>query len=345
MSMGNVFWTAGISCLYLSFLQVFFGTESLMIQILSVAGYTIYMIIAGRKRAVYWEKLRTFKVHAVVLAIEMFAGLVMEKELAATMGYIFAYLLFSVIALNLFRFGKTISKTGGILYVLQLGIYVLVCAACAGMVLFARSIIGKLIEILLTPFAYLLAGFVSLGSGVTQLLRSGAKIMMEESAVVEESVEQGQQMIVEQSVSHGTDATWLDGLMGVVPAVLLVLGFMYVAYRIYYFYKDRYIYREDDVQVAETYEKVGRKGFGRVKLFKTNREKVCKEYAKHMRSVRVSGYHIGKSSTSLDICNEAKKRLNHESAVDERIRELYMKARYSGETISDDEVKEIRRLV
>ena len=97
--------------------------------------------------------------------------------------------------------------------------------------------------------------------------------------------------------------------------------------------------------MAEIYEKVGRKGFGRVKLFKTNREKVCKEYAKHMRSVRVSGYHIGKSSTSLDICNEAKQRLNHESAVDERIRELYMKARYSGETISDDEVKEIRRLV
>ena len=69
MGIGNVFWTAGISCLYFSFLQLFFGAERPPIQVLPVVGYTIYMIIVGRKRVVYWEKLRTFKVHAVVVAI------------------------------------------------------------------------------------------------------------------------------------------------------------------------------------------------------------------------------------------------------------------------------------
>jgi len=345
MMIGNVFWTAGISCLYFSFLQLFWGSERSLIQVLPVVGYTVYMIIAGRKHAVYWEKLRTFKVHAVVLVIELFAGLVMEKEMTVMIGYILAYLLFSSIALNLFRFGKTVSKNDGILYVLQLGAFALVCMLCAGVYSFILRTGGKIVEILLTPFAYLLAGFVSLGSGVTQLLRSGAEIMMEESAAVEESVEQGQQTVVEQSVSQATDATWLDWLMEVLPIVLLILVFAYVVYRIFCFYKDRYVYREDEVKVEETYEKVGRKGFGRIKLFKTNREKVCREYAKYMRSVRVQGYRIGKSSTSLDICNEAKVRLNRENVEDERIRELYMKAKYSEETVTDDDVKEMRQLV
>lgn len=345
MSLGNVFWTAGISCLYFSFLQLFFGTERLLIQILPVAGYTIYMMVAGGKRAVYWEKLRTFKVHAVVLAIELFAGLVMEKDLTVVLGYIVAYLLFSVMALNFYRFGKTIGKNGGILCVSQLGFFALVCTLCAGVFSFLLRTGGKIIEILLTPFAYLLAGLVSLGSGVTQLLRNEAEKMIEQGVAVEETAEQGQQMAVEQSVSRATDATWLDWLMEVLPAVLFILFLVYLGYKIYCFYKDRYTYREDDVKVAETYEKVGKKGFGGIKLFKTNREKVRKEYAKYMRSVRVQGYRIGKSSTSSDICEEAKKRLNHEEMTDERICELYRKARYSEEPISDEEVREMRQLV
>lgn len=345
MMIGNVFWTAGMSCLYFSFLQLFWGTDRPLIQVLPVIGYTIYMMAAGGKRAVYWEKLRTFKIHAVVLVIELFAGLVMEKELTVVLGYVVAYLLFSVMALNFYRFGKAIDGTGKVLYVSHLGVYILVCGACAGLVAFVSRMGGRIIEILLTPFAYLLAGFVSLGSGVTKLLRTGAEIMMEESAAVEETVEQGQQTVVEQSVSQATDATWLDRLMGVLPVILLILVLAYVVYKICCFCKDRYSYREEDAEVTETYEKVGRKGFARIKLFKSNREKVCKEYAKYMRSVRVQGYRIGKASTSSDICEEAKKRLNHEEMVDERIRELYMKAKYSEEIVTDEDVKEMRQLL
>jgi len=269
----------------------------------------------------------------------------MEKEMTAVIGFILAYLLFSVMALNFYRFGKTISRNGGILYVSQLGFFALVCALCAGVWSFILRTGGKIIEILLMPFAYLLAGLVSLGSGVTKLLRTGAEIMMEESSVVEETVEQGQQTVVEQSVSQATDATWLDQLMEVLPVILLILVLAYVVYKICCFCKDRYSYREEDAEVTETYEKVGRKGFGRIKLFKSNREKVCKEYAKYMRSVRVQGYRIGKASTSSDICEEAKKRLNHEEMADERIRELYMKAKYSDETVTDEDVREMRQLI
>lgn len=396
MNTGNAFWTAGVSCLYLSFLRLFLGysqadplfavtvlflglsvyisgmlrktgkpigillllipvvaasgmiagTENLLIPVFPVIVYGIYMIMAGAEKAVYWEKIRTFKVLAVVLAVEVFAGLVMEKELTVVMAYVVAYLLFSVMALNLFRYGKAIDGTGRMLYVSHLGFFVVVCGACAGLVSFIGRMGGRILEILLTPFAYLLAGLVSLGSGVTQLLRNEAEKMIEQGTTIEEQVEQvqqGQQM--EQSISNAADATWLDSLLKVAPAILLVLVFVYVAYWIYRLWKERYVYREDDVKTTETYEKVGRKGFGRIKLFKTNREKIRKEYAKYMRSVRVQGCRIGKSSTSLDICNEAKMRLNHDATADERIRELYMKARYSEDAVSDEEVREIRQLV
>lgn len=345
MNIGNVFWTVGISCLYFSFLQLFWGTERPLIQVLPVVGYTIYMIIVGRKHAVYWEKLRTFKVHAAVLAVELFAGLVMEKDLTVVLFYIVAYLLFSVMALNFYRYGKAIDKAGGMLYVLHVGSFALVCTICAGVVSFVGRMGGRIIEILLTPFAYLLAGVVSLGSGITQLLRSEAEKMIEQGVALDETVEQGQQMVVEQSVSNATEATWLDWLMEILPVVVFILVVVYAGYRIYCFCRDRYVYRDDDAETVGTYEKVGRKGFGKMTLFKTNQEKVRKEYAKHMRSVRVQGYRIGKSSTSLDICNEAKKRLSHGDATDERIRELYMKARYSGKTVSDEDVKEMRQLV
>jgi len=345
MMIGNVFWTAGMSCLYFSFLQLVWGTDRPLIQVLPVIGYTIYMIMAGAKRAVYWEKLRIFKIHAVVLAIELFAGLVMEKELTVVLGYVVAYLLFSVMALNFYRFGKAIDGTGKVLYVSHLGFYMLVCGACAGLVAFVGRMGGRIIEILLTPFAYLLAGFVSLGSGVTEMLYSEAEKMMEQGVAIEEQVEQSQQTVVEQSVSNATDVTWLDWVMKVTPIVLFILLLVYVLYRIYCFYKDRYVYREDDIETAGTYEKVGRKGFGKITLFKTNREKIRREYAKYMRSVRVQGYRIGKSSTSSDICEEAKKRLNHEDMADERICELYRKARYSEETISDEDVRKMRQLV
>ena len=345
MRIGNMFWIAGISCLYFSFLQLFWG-EGAPVQILPVAGYAVYMLATGEKHAIYWEKIRIFKVHAVVLVVELFAGLVMEKDLKMVLIYMVAYLLFSVMALNLFRYGKSLDGTGRFLYALHLGLYVLVCGAFAGVLSFLGRMGGRIIEIILTPFAYLLAGVVSLGTGLTQLLRNGAEKMAEQVMSTEEVAEQAQQsQQIEQAAGNVAETTWLDMVFRTLPVILLVLFLGYAVYKIYCWYKERYVYREDEVKIAETYEKVGKKGFGRIKLFKTNREKIRKEYVKYMRSVRVQGYRIGKSSTSLDICNEANQRLNRENAENERIRELYMKARYSEEAVSDEEVREMKELL
>jgi len=356
MRLGNVFWTVGISCLYFSFLQLFWGNpqgnllfdgiKGVLIQFLPVIGYTVYMLIEGKNHAVYWEKIRTFKVHAVVVAVELFAGLVMEKALDTVLIYMAAYLFFSVIALNLYRYGKALDGAGKWLFVSHLGVYALFCAACAGVISFVGKSGGKILELILTPFAYLLAGLVSLGTFVTPLLRNGAEKMVQEETVTEESAEQMQQaQQLAQITEDAAGTTWLDVVFKVLPVILLILILVYAVYQIYRWYKERYIYREDEVNTVNTYEKTDRKGFGRIKLFKTNREKVCKEYAKYMRSVRAQGYRIGKSSTSLDICEEAQMRLGHDAVENERIREIYMKARYSAEPISDEDVREIRQLI
>lgn len=344
MRTGVAFWTAGICCFYFSLLYLFqFDVQ--LISILPPILYTFYIIVTGKRNAVYWEKKQLFLVLAVALGIEIFAGLVMEKDMTIIFTYVFTCLLLMSVALNIFRFGPAIDKQGKFLYVLNLGLITITCGACAWMLDFIGKKGSKIIEIILTPFALILAGIVSLGSKLSGLFGGEVEELIEQTEKIEEQVGQNQEAVIEQTISNDMGGESLDWLIKVGLVVALVLFLMYILYRLYCFYKERYVYIEDTSEITGTTEAIGRKGFSKISLFKTNREKIRKEYAKHMRSVRVQGCRISKSSTSLDICSEAKSRLNHEDLIEERIRELYIKARYSNEEITDEEVKEMRQLV
>lgn len=395
MKTGVACWTAGISCLYFSFLHLFgfcagmdlvFVVTILFVGLavyvagkLSRAGkilgvflslipimvaywllqeagsavlfilppvlYACYTIVAEKWDAIYWEMRQLFAVSAAVLGVEIFAGLILQKDMAAILTYATVYLLLAFLALNIFRFGRTIDKKGKAFYALHLGVYLYACGACAAIIAFFSKTGGKILEIILTPFAMLLAALVSLCSGVTAFLGGKVEELEQTTEKVEEQVAQNQQAVIEQTISNDASGGMPDGILPMMVAVVLVLLLVYVVYRIYCFYQGRCIRTEETPEMVGTTESVGRKGFAKINLFKTNREKIRKEYAKHMRTVRVKGYRINKSSTSLDIYNEAKARLDDGGQNEERIRELYMKARYSGDEITDEEVREMRQLV
>lgn len=395
MSAGVAFWTAGISCLYFSFLhlfqlyaqadflfvvtvfcvwlsvymagsfqkvgkifgflllilpvivagELFSGTGTFIISILPPILYAFYIIVAKKCEAIYWENKQLFKVSALVLGIELFASLVMGKEMAIILVYLFAYLLFAFMALNIFRFGTGIDKKAKFLYALNLGLYMVISGACAAVISFASKNGSKIIEAILMPFAMIFAAIVSLGSGLTQMLGGDTEQLTEETEKIEAQITQNHETAIEQTISNDVSGEVLDGVFKVVLVAALILLLVYILYRLYDYYKGRYVHTEDLSEMSGTTEVIGRKGFGKRNLFKTNRDKIRKAYVKHMRAVRGQGYRISKSSTSLDICTEAKARLNNEDLTEERIRELYMKARYSKEEITDEEVREMRRLV
>lgn len=352
MKTGVACWTAGISCLFFSLLHLFgisAGIELLFAVTVLFVGLSVYvagkLLRAGKWNAIYWEMRQLFAVFAVMLGVEIFVGLVMQKDMVPILAYGMAYLVLTFLALNIFRFGRTIDKKGKTFYALHLGAYLGACGACAAIVSFFSKTGGKILEIILTPFAMLLAALVSLGSGVTSFLSNKVEELEQTTEKVEEQIAQNQQTIVEQNISNDASGGMPEGLWNLIVAVVLILFLIYAVYKIYRFYQGRCVRTEEIQETVGTIEAIGRKSFGKINLFKTNREKIRKEYAKHMRTVRVKGYRISKASTSLDICNEAKVRLEHEGHIEERIRELYMKARYSGEEITDEEVREMRQLV
>ncbi len=395
MKTGVACWTAGISCLYFSFLHLFGfcagmdlvfavtilfvglavyasgklsragkllgvlllgiplvvsywmlgGTLRNMILILPPVLYACYTILAEKWDAIYWEMRQLFAVSAAVLGVEIFAGLILQKDMAATLTYAMVYLLLAFMALNIFRFGRAIDKKGKVFYALHLVAYLYACGACAAIVAFLSKTGGKILEIILTPFAMLLAALVSLGSGITSFLGSKVEELEQTTEKVEEQIAQNQQAVIEQTISNDASGGMSDGILPMIVTVVLVLLLIYVVYRAYRFFQGRCVRTEETPEMVGTIESIGRKGFAKINLFKTNREKIRKEYAKHMRTVRVKGYRINKSSTSMDICNEAKARLEDGGQNEERIRELYMKARYSGEEITDEDVREMRQLV
>lgn len=344
MKTGVVFWMAGIGCFYFSLLYLFrFDVQ--LISILPPILYASYIIVTRKWNAVYWEKKQLFLVLAVAMGIEIFVGLVMGKDMTVMFFYVLAGLLLMSVALNIFRFGPAIDNRGKLLYVLSLGLLMGACGLCGWIFDFLSKMGGKIIEMILTPFAMILAAIVSLGSKISGLFGGEAEEFVEQTEMLEEQIGQNQEVVIEQTISNEVGGEALDWVMKVVFVVALILLLAYVLYRLYCFYKDRYVPMEDTSEVTGTTEVIGRKAFGKISFFKTNREKIRKEYAKHMRSVRVQGYRINKSSTSMDICSEAKSRLNHDDLVEERIRELYIKARYSNEEITDEEVREMRQLV
>ena len=352
MKTGVACWAAGISCLFFSLLHLFgisVGIELLFAITVLFVGLSVYvagkLLCAGKWNAIYWEMRQLFAVSAVIFGVEIFAGLVMQKDMVPMLTYGMVYLVLAFLALNIFRFGRTIDKKGKMFYALHLGLYLGVCGVCAVIVGFFSKNGGKILEIILTPFAMLLAALVSLGSGVTSFLSNKVEELEPTTEKIEEQLAQNQQAMLEQNLSNDAGGGMPDGLWELIVAVVLILFLIYVVYRIYRFYQGRCVGTEEVQETVGTIEAIGRKSFGKINLFKTNREKIRKEYAKHMRIVRVKGYRISKSSTSLDIYNEAKVRLEDGGQNEERIRELYMKARYSGEEITDEEVREMRQLV
>lgn len=307
--------------------------------------YGGYTIVTGKWDAIYWEMRQLFAISAVVLGVEIFAGLILQKDMTAILTYAIVYLLLAFLALNIFRFGRNIDKKEKAFYALHLGVYLYACGACAAIVAFFSKTGGKILEIILTPFAMLLAALVSLGSGITAFLGNKVEELEPTTEKVQEQVAQNQQAVIEQSISNDASGGMPDGVLSLIVAVVLVLLLIYAVYRAYRFWRGRCVRTEEIPETIGTVESSERKGFAKINLFKTNREKIRKEYAKHMRTVRVKGYRINKSSTSMDICNEAKARLDDGGQNEERIRELYMKARYSGEEITDEDVKEMRQLV
>lgn len=316
-----------------------------LIAILPPIIYASYMIVKGNEKTLYWEKKQHFLVLTVAFGIGLFIGLGIGRDMTMSVAYVFPYLLFMSLALNLFRYGQAVDKKGKFLYFLNLGLYTLTSGACACLVHFIGTKGSKIIEIILTPFAMILAAIVSLFASQTPVIVEEVEKMKEQSETVENLATQNQQTVIEQATSNDVSGGLLDLVVQVVLVALIILFLAYLFYKIYCFYKGRYVQTDDVSEVTGTTETIGRKGFGKINLFKTNREKIRKEYVKHMRSVRGLGGHISKSSTSLDVCSEAKARLNHEDVTEERIRELYIKARYSNEEISDEDVKEMRQLV
>ena len=349
MKTGFVCWIVGICCLYFSFLHLFglsmdsdFG---FWIAMLPLILYVCYMIVTKKWNAIYWEKRQVFVILAVVLGIELLISLISGKDVVAILMYAMAYLLLSFIALNIFRFGHSIDRKGKILYVLHIGAYVIVCGMSAVIIKGLRGVVGRILEIIFMPFGMLLAALVSLGSRITAMLSNKVEELEVATEKIEEQITQNQQAVIEQNIATdagGEVSVWLMQA-GVTVAVILLL--VYIIYRIYHFYHGRSVRMEEVPEYVGTVEAVGRKSFGKINLFKTNREKIRKEYAKHMRMIRIKGCRISKSSTSLDICNEAKARLEFGAQTEERIRALYMKARYTEEIITDEEVKEMRQLV
>lgn len=315
-----------------------------LIPVLPPVLYTIYRMFTESIRKEYWKLCIIFKVVSAVVLADILVTLSVRCSVKDLIPYLIFYALAMVMSLNIVRMGGLADWKCKSLFA---GIFLLYSSISAAVGFIVYGIIkhfGTLIEWICTPFAMLLGWIVSLA------VDSYSKVLdLEEVKKIEEEASKNDVLVDRLTengdvpISQSTDINYFVVSVFVLFAVVFVIYVIYKLIKTYKYYHEKSDFIEDDINDG-TIEQINIKRSKKKWLFKGNREKIRKYYAKHMQHVSVAGYFISRSSTSLDISEKGRELLKKEDNVEDRIREIYMKARYSNETINYEEVKEMKEL-
>ena len=209
---------------------------------------------------------------------------------------------------------------------------------------------GKVFEILMLPFAYLLHAFIYVFTLFGNLIGANQpeeSISSESEREILDSAPEAETFLNDPSVDAAYDKATV-----VVQVLVVILTLAILAYFLYRFYKMLRNTRLDDAGAGTTIEG-GRQGplwFGRNRRIKrkkaltlSNNEQVRRIYKDYLFLIKSRGVEITRQTTSEEAMIASGALVTSEDAA--QLRALYIRARYhDAEQLSDAEVEEAKTL-
>lgn len=333
----------------LSFLAVQSFAEAVITAV--ILAFFFVLTLAGANRIHYEEYKYWFAFPAVPVIIVFFVclGKWPIRPMAAVCAGL--YLFLGILVLRRKRMGAGAGLKLRAANMAELA-GIVVFAVLASLLLYLiLSHSGRVLEVLLLPFGFLFNAMISLTKWLINLFMP---LFMKMVPPPEETVSPTQDggIVSETLPTDPREELIYSGAEALIRVMAVILALAFLAYILYRLYKmirsSRMEGSGDAAAVEEGREEAPRSrrhGIKRKKFGKTsNNEKIRTIYKDYLFYVRSRGVRIDRQTTSEDVLDAADRMTASGEA--ERLRELYIRARYhNSEEMSDEEVEEAKKLL
>ena len=264
--------------------------------------------------------------------------------------YLTGFLLIGVMTMREMQMGVTMDVRWRAANALTL-LAILVAAAAVSLALYALLSRSKpVISFLFAPLGRLtlwLLGLLKLDGGAAGDASSALRPSPPPALPVTPDQGHGSFVMDEQNFTDGPVHIWADkaySVGGYVVIGLLVLTGIWLAVRLAR--RGSPVPREEgpEYEAAEPGERFARRRTPRQEKLRGNAAKVRKLYREYLETLRRGGVRRGAADTSAEILAESR-RISPETGTEaeEALRQIYLKARYSAESVTDQDVAEARQ--
>jgi hypothetical protein len=308
-----------------------------------------FTLVALGKNEIYYEDYKYwFGIPAALVLLILLINLskVISKLPASRLSIACAsaYLFLGIIVLRRKRMGPGASAGARALNIAEIFAAALAGIMSCGLIWGLLILSRKLLEIIFLPFGILISAVVTVltwfGDYVNSIQPVEESSASESASVIEDKINEAQELFEDVTP---TEYPWAETaahiIVGVLVAVLLVL-LLFLIYKLIRGIRGGNISKDlqyEDAQDERFYfGKSGKKKRRREK--RTNNNKIREIYREYLSFMRMNGVKISAESTSEEILEASKSYLDSREA--DRLRELYIRARYNdAEQLSDEEVQ------
>lgn len=309
--------------------------------------YTGMYLVTGKWNTEYLTYKAFFQVSGILCILFLLVCMAGMTGFNTTIVLGTMYLVLGTFVLRQFRMGPGTGPKGKWMDLASLFLLTLAGAAIAGIcyLLLTKGASGLIY--IFYPFGYLFALIVRLVTKLSNVLHVRESVYPETVPSTEQETETE---FTYHTVTQEAPPDAPPDISGLISLIVGILSVVVVAYLFYRLWKWLHTQETEGVEGEIHYEEIE----GTIKqekrsLFRSNRQKIRHIYLQYLVYLNVHGIFRKRSDSSEDVLRMTKEHLaseNGKAAIAERLREIYILARYEEKNkIDDTMVQEAKELL